>query len=98
MTDLFAERQYGRLGGLLILVWLQASYGQTTQPVAEGAPEVSTVHHKAYDPWTSKQLTGDWAGLRTDLADVGVKLDLSYQQQFQQNFRGGLDTHNAHRF
>ena len=43
-------------------------------------------------------MTGDWGGLRNDLADLGFKIELSYQQQFQQNFHGGLNTHNAHDF
>ena len=53
---------------------------------------------KAYDPWTSKEMTGDWGGARTALADLGIRFDLSYQQQFQQNWHGGLDTHHGHEF
>ncbi|NLX14558.1 MAG: carbohydrate porin [Phycisphaerales bacterium] len=42
-------------------------------------------------------MTGDWGGLRTELRDIGIDWELTYQQQFQQNYRGGLQTHNGHR-
>lgn len=75
------------------------AHAQTTQPAAsESASSKTMTTTKRYDPWTSKQMTGNWGGLRDELADVGIKLELSYQQQFQQNFHGGLNTHNAHDF
>lgn len=52
---------------------------------------------KAFDLWTSPTLTGDWGGLRKTLAENGVEMTLYYNQQFQKNFRGGLDTHHAQR-
>jgi porin len=68
---------------------------QTTRPATEQTEEKEKT--STYDFWTSKTLTGDWGGVRTDLADAGLKIELSYQQQWQQNFKGGVDTHNAHR-
>ncbi len=50
---------------------------------------------KPFDLRTSPYLTGDWGGLRKEWKEKGVSLELYYNQQFQQNFRGGLETHNA---
>ncbi|MEE9271193.1 MAG: carbohydrate porin [Candidatus Krumholzibacteria bacterium] len=49
------------------------------------------------DNRASKYLTGDWGGARCELEDAGLSLRLFYNQQYQQNFRGGLETHNGHR-
>ncbi len=40
-------------------------------------------------------LTGDWGGLRTELKDKGINLTCSLTTGFFQNFRGGIETHNA---
>lgn len=61
------------------------------------APPAPRVEPRAYDLRTTKRLTGEWGGVRTALEDKGVSLRLFYNQQFQQNLRGGLDTHNGHR-
>ncbi|UCD29110.1 MAG: carbohydrate porin, partial [Planctomycetota bacterium] len=53
---------------------------------------------QSYNIWNSKRATGNWGGLRSNMENSGVRLSLSYQSQYQQNFRGGLDTHNGHRF
>lgn len=66
-------------------------------PAAETTP-TNTPADKPFDLRTTKQLTGDWGGVRTELADRGITFKLTYLQQFQQNFRGGLETHNGHRF
>lgn len=78
---------------LLLLVpsyLIAPAAAQTTRPAGDGQPS-------ALDIWTADKFTGDWGGIRSDLEDLGFKLDLSYQHQWQQNFHGGLDTHNAHR-
>jgi porin len=73
---------------------VQVAFGQAASPPAEAdKPEAA----QASDWMTRKTLTGDWGGVRSDLEDMGIKLSLSYQHQLQANFRGGLDTHNAHR-
>ncbi len=64
---------------------------QPTAPVAEKPAA------KTDDFWTRKTLTGDWGGARKEMEDKGITLQLYYNQQFQQNFKGGLDTHNGHR-
>jgi porin len=77
---------------LLIFVAAATTFAsaQTNTPPPE-PPE-----HKAESLWTRKTLTGDWGGARKELQDKGISLTLYYNQQFQQNFRGGLDTHNGH--
>ena len=37
-------------------------------------------------------LTGDWGGLRNDLVDLGINLDVSLTQVFQSNVSGGLES------
>lgn len=46
----------------------------------------------------NEQLTGDWGGLRTSMADNGIELTLSMTHVLQNNARGGMQTHRAHRF
>jgi len=45
---------------------------------------------------TRKKLTGDWGGLRTDLAEHGVNLDLRLTQYFQGVTSGGVNTNGAY--
>ncbi len=78
---------------------------QKQSPASERPPAKLPVESSAADErtgwlsdlWTRKTLTGDWGGARTELEKKGITLQLYYNQQFQQNFRGGLDTHNGHR-
>jgi len=70
----------------------------SAQTKETNAPPPDTAGKPASDFWTRKTLTGDWDGARKELEDKGVTLQLYYNQQFQQNFKGGLDTHNGHRF
>lgn len=51
-----------------------------------------------YDIWTTKRLSGDWGGVRTDLEDKGVSLSMILTTSYSQNFRGGLETHNSNAF
>lgn len=85
----------GLLGVLVTVTACHPAMGQTTQPAAAEAESPPGAFLD--DLRQSKTLTGDWGGVRSDLKDAGLKLSLSYQHQFQQNFHGGLDTHNAHR-
>lgn len=52
----------------------------------------------AYDIWTTKELTGNWGGVRTDLKDAGIELQLTSQTQLMSNMKGGLETTNGHDF
>lgn len=80
-----------RLAGLLaaLVALTSAAAAQDAEP-AESRP--------AYNILTAKHLTGDWGGFRTDLADAGVVLRLTYQQQYMVNMSGGLETTNGSDF
>jgi porin len=44
------------------------------------------------DIWTREKLTGNWGGLRTDLADHGIKLDFRLTQYYQGIVSGGKNS------
>ncbi len=46
----------------------------------------------------NEQLTGDWGGLRTSMAENGIELTLSMTHVYQHNANGGVQTHRGHRF
>lgn len=50
------------------------------------------------DNWKRSHLTGDWGGLRTELAEQGILFDIGTTQVTQGNAHGGKDTHNAFRY
>jgi len=81
-----------RLGLLVFVAAANASVSPQTN-----APPPEPTEKPASDIWTRKTLTGDWGGARKELEDEGISFKLYYNQQFQQNFKGGLDTHNGHR-
>jgi porin len=43
-------------------------------------------------PWHENTLSGDWFGLRSELAEQGVVFDIRYVSLLMDNTRGGLDT------
>lgn len=45
--------------------------------------------------WEWPTMTGDWGGARSALAEKGITLDIDYNQVFQGNARGGLDTNDG---
>jgi len=72
---------------------------QESLPPAEKKIDTSTVQQsKPFDLWTSKTMTSNWGGVRTDLENVGITLQLTYQQQFMVNTLGGLETKNGNDF
>jgi len=48
------------------------------------------------DIWTRDKLTGDWGGLRTDLHDHGIVIDLRLSQYGQWVASGGVDTNGQY--
>ncbi|AJC23573.2 porin [Pandoraea pulmonicola] len=46
---------------------------------------------QAYDIRTNPYLLGDWGGLRTDLAERGITLNLGYTGEAAHNFSGGQE-------
>ncbi len=81
--------------GLTILLLGPSLRAQTSQPASRPAASQPASLRRWFDQET---FTGDWLGLGGPLEELGISFDVTYQQQFQQNLRGGLDTHNAHRF
>lgn len=49
-----------------------------------------------YNLLTSKKLLGDWGGVRTDLEKIGLSFAPMLYSGYTHNYRGGLNTHNAH--
>lgn len=45
------------------------------------------------DLWTRPALTGDWAGLRTDLINRGIRIDIDLIQTYQGVLEGGTRRH-----
>jgi porin len=74
-----------------------ASQPSGDQPASRPAEAPSATEARRYSFRTTPTLTGDWGGVRSALEDAGFKFELTIQQQYQQNFRGGLETHNGHR-
>ncbi|MBN1491839.1 MAG: carbohydrate porin, partial [Phycisphaerae bacterium] len=70
------------------------------QDAAQETTTETTVSSTSYETgsWFEwKKMTGDWGGVRTDLANKGITLDIDYTQVFQGNAHGGADTNNAFR-
>ncbi|MEK6674630.1 MAG: carbohydrate porin [Planctomycetota bacterium] len=101
----FARRIPRRVTCLLAASLIStAALAQSTQQTVTGDSDKSLDLESTKPPFQlgehllhAKELSGDWDGTRKKLETEGVSLRLYYNQQFQQNFRGGLDTHNGHR-
>lgn len=48
-----------------------------------------------YNLWTSKTLTGDWGGLRTQMEDAGISLKIENPNQMMINMHGGRESKNG---
>ena len=66
------------------------------QAVQEESTTITSRRSDQSDIWTRRRLTGDWGGLRTNLEESGFTLALTYQNVFQVNMHGGLETKNGH--
>ena len=55
------------------------------------AQEISSANPYSGDFWSRSTLTGDWGGVRNDLAKKGVTFDLSLTQVYQGILVGGKD-------
>src|SRR5262249_49321434 len=94
-----------RLARLLLLLGLSAAGStahaqenpQNTEPQSTptAAPKPSEgllpVPDYVSDIWTRKFLTGDWGGVRTDLANKGVQFGVEWSQSVQGVADGGRD-------
>ncbi|MBU0717554.1 MAG: carbohydrate porin [Planctomycetes bacterium] len=108
---MIGQRLSGRRASVYLVVWLLGSsvaIGRQEQAFSQSqasgeagqAPAASATGDQApptpYDIGTAKRLTGDWNGVRTQLEDAGVNFSIMLGTMTQFNFRGGLNTHNAH--
>lgn len=75
-----------------------SSPATTNQGKAETRPQAETdtlgakLEDSSDDLWTRKYFTGDWGGVRTNLADHGIKLDFRLTQYYQGIVSGGANT------
>jgi porin len=83
---------------------VQAEPADQTEPGAREEPETPTEEQPPPRPRErflspkSRTLTGDWGGVRTKLEDDGIDISCILTTSYLQNFRGGLETHNADAF
>ena len=77
----------------------EASVDTTQQTEPSEMPSLQKeVKDYSGDLWTRPALTGDWGGVRNELALNGVTLDLELTQIIQGNAHGGRRTTNAFRY
>lgn len=74
-----------------------AEAGSAGENASIVSPPAAPNPPRKHDFWTEDRFTGDWGGLRSDLEEAGLEFGLSYQTQWQQNFRGGRQTRNGGR-
>ncbi len=63
----------------------------------EAASASSEPAPEPYSLLTTDRLTGDWFGTRPWLGERGIEFNMSLTSVYQQNFRGGVQTHRGHR-
>lgn len=87
---------------LALLAGSGGAWAQTSRPESEfseaSAGKTPAASRSADDFRTRSTMTGDWGGARKAIEDLGIRVELTLAHQFQQNFRGGLQTDNGHRF
>lgn len=69
--------------------------GDTPHAVAQApspAQGIVPVPDYTGDIWARNRLTGDWGGIRTDLANKGIQFDTIFTQTMQSVVDGGRDT------
>lgn len=81
---------------VIVALWGVAAIAQTTQPTesqqsTRPAPPPATPNYSG-DFWTRSTLTGDWGGVRNQLADHGMTFDFSVTQIYQGVTGGGQGT------
>jgi porin len=69
-----------------------------SQPATAPAPAGEPAKAPLADFVTSKRLTGDWGGVRTELEKMGISLSLASQTQYMINMHGGKEVRNGNDF
>ena len=72
-----------------------ANDGESSQPVAASQPASPGF---GGDLATRRKLTGDWGGVRNQLADKGITIDVDLTNILQGNAHGGAQTNNGLRY
>ena len=90
MTNLRTDVTKLRLA-LLTVSLLGASLLQESAAAEGSCGDCTCNCCSCYDLWTTPQLTGDWLGFRTALADSGVTLEADVTQFYQGVASGGLE-------
>jgi porin len=67
------------------------------EPAKAAAPALFRLDYSG-DLATRPALTGDWGGLRNQLAEQGYSIQLDVEQLIQSSARGGADTNSAFRY
>jgi len=80
---------------LSIIVLAAGLCGAGALPVEEQASGGAAAETKSASLWDRETLTGDWAGARTQLETVGIKLGVQEQSEVWANLAGGLRTGTA---
>ncbi len=83
----------------LLLFLHGASPAQDPPATGPATDEASPPARRYQGGWTEwPKMTGDWGGARTDLENLGIRLELDVTQIFQHNAHGGAATDNGARY
>jgi len=66
---------------------------ETAETKCQTTCKTTSTQSGSWCQWS--KMTGDWGGVRSDLADAGITLDIDYTQIMQNNMHGGRRTTNA---
>jgi porin len=85
------------LVGALLLITVNGALAQETEKAdLETRPEPASPYAGSWTEW--ERATGDWGGLRTDLEEIGISLELDVTQIVQSNTYGGIDTNSGTKY
>jgi porin len=80
---------------MILLVFAVQCYGEAGEATSQPAGR-SSAGGDLKDIWARDKLTGNWCGLRTDLAEQGIDIDVRLSQYYQTVTSGGRNTNGAY--
>jgi len=83
---------------IVVLLMTVMAMAQDATEETETQPQAATNAFQSGDWLQWQKMTGDWGGVRTDLADIGITFDMDITQIVQGNAHGGRTTKNAFRY
>lgn len=83
---------------LVLTTTALAQDAPASQPAADVAAPSGKTNYETGDWLHWKKMTGNWGGVRSDLADIGITFDIDVTQIFQGNAHGGASTKNGARY